>query len=84
MLGTEDNRLLLLGPGGTSVSTSITMPAVPAFLATAGGFDVGYRVTVAARDGRLYNIRAGSLSKSVTQLNAQPVGLVRVGASMLW
>lgn len=76
MLGTEDSRVLLLGAGCTSVSSSITLPAVPALLSAAGGLDAGYRVTVAARDGWLYSIKAGALTRTVIQLDSQPVGLV--------
>eukprot|EP00879_Flechtneria_rotunda_P025766 GHRR01027411.1.p1 GENE.GHRR01027411.1~~GHRR01027411.1.p1 ORF type:complete len:329 (+),score=99.63 GHRR01027411.1:210-1196(+) len=76
VVGTEDCRILILGSGGTALDKSIMLPAPPAFLATAGELDVGYRVTVAARDGRLYNIKNGNLSNSVIQLEAQPVGVV--------
>lgn len=77
-MGTEDTRILLLGPGCTSVSSSISLPAVPALISTAGGLHAGYRVTVAARDGWLYSIKAGALTKTVIQLDSQPVGLVSV------
>jgi hypothetical protein len=77
VIGTEDRRILILGPGCTSVSSSITLPAAPAIISTAGGLDAGYRVTVAARDGWLYSIKAGALTKTVIQLESQPVGLVR-------
>lgn len=76
MLGTEDSRVLLLGAGCTSVSSSITLPAVPALLSAVGGLDAGYRVTVATRDGWLYSIKAGALTRTVLQLDSQPVGLV--------
>lgn len=76
MLGTEDKRILILNADGTAVETSFTLPAVPAFMATTGELDVGYRITVAARDGRLYNIKSGSVSRSVIQLDSQPVGVV--------
>jgi hypothetical protein len=81
VIGTEDSRVLLLGAGCTSVSSSITLPAVPALLSAAGGLDAGYRVTVAARDGWLYGIKAGALTRTVIQLDSQPVGLV--GAACL-
>jgi hypothetical protein len=76
VVGTEDSRILLLGPGCTSVTSSISLPAVPALISIAGGLDAGYRVTVAARDGWLYSIKAGALTKTVIQLDSQPVGLV--------
>jgi hypothetical protein len=76
VVGTEDKRVLLLGPGATSVSSSLTLPAVPALISTAGGLDAGYRVTVAARDGWLYSVKGGVLAKTVIQLDSQPVTLV--------
>ncbi|KAF8073129.1 Bbs1 [Scenedesmus sp. PABB004] len=86
VLGTEDCRLLVLNAAGTAVERAVALPAVPAFLATAaggggggGGGDAagGWRVSVAARDGRLYSVKAGALSRRAVQLDAQPVGVVR-------
>lgn len=81
VLGTEDGRVLILNAAGTAVDKEVSLPAAPAFLATAGEVDAGYRVTVAARDGRLYNIKSGSCSRTVIQLDAQPVGVVRTHAA---
>ena len=36
VLGTEDCRVLILNAAGTAVDRAITLPAVPAFLATTG------------------------------------------------
>ncbi|WIA09492.1 hypothetical protein OEZ85_008892 [Tetradesmus obliquus] len=83
VLGTEDCRVLILNAAGTAVDKAITLPAVPAFLATTGELDEGYRITVAARDGRLYNIKSGALSRSVIQLDSQPVGVVRAGRQIV-
>lgn len=68
--------MLLLGQGCTTVSSSITLPAAATLMSSAGGLDTGYRLTVAARDGWLYSVRGGALSKTVIQLDSQPVGLV--------
>lgn len=76
VVGTEDSRVLLLGQGCTTVSSSITLPAAATLMSSAGGLDTGYRVTVAARDGWLYSVRGGALSKTVIQLDSLPVGLV--------
>jgi hypothetical protein len=76
VIGTEDSRLLILDPTATRVSTSVTLGAPAAFLAVAGTLNAGYRVTAAARDGKLYTIKAGALSSSVIQLDAQAVGVV--------
>lgn len=45
---------------------------------------MGYRITVAGRDGKLYHIRNGELTQTIIQLEAQPVGLVRAGACMYY
>jgi hypothetical protein len=76
VIGTEDSRLLILDPTATRVSISVTLGAPAAFLAIAGTLNAGYRVTAAARDGKLYTIKAGALSSSVIQLDAQAVGVV--------
>eukprot|EP00878_Enallax_costatus_P007416 GHUV01007766.1.p1 GENE.GHUV01007766.1~~GHUV01007766.1.p1 ORF type:complete len:464 (+),score=128.94 GHUV01007766.1:2271-3662(+) len=83
VLGTEDKRILILNADGTAVDKSFSLPAVPAFVATTGELDVGYRITVAARDGRLYNIKSGSVSRSVIQLDSQPVGVVRINKQII-
>ncbi|KAF6257953.1 bardet-biedl syndrome 1 protein [Scenedesmus sp. NREL 46B-D3] len=83
VLGTEDRRVLFLNAAGTAVDSSILLPSVPAFIATTGELDEGYRFTVAARDGRLYNIKSGTLSRSVIQLDSQPVGVVRAGRQIV-
>ncbi len=49
---------------------------------TQGELDVGYRITVAGRDGKLYHIRNGELTQTIIQLEAQPVGLVGAWARM--
>eukprot|EP00775_Hariotina_reticulata_P003765 gene3765-4024_t len=83
IVGTEDCRILVLDPTGTAVDRTIELPAVPALLATTGEADVGYRVTVAARDGRLYSIKTGTLSRTVIQLDSQPVGIVRFSKQVI-
>ena len=50
-MGTEAGELLILDPTGTSIQTTVKLPAVPVFLAINGLLDVDYRVVVAARNG---------------------------------
>lgn len=83
VVGTEDSRVLLLGQGCTTVSSSITLPAAATLMSSAGGLDTGYRVTVAARDGWLYSVRGGALSKTVIQLDSLPVGLVTTNKQII-
>eukprot|EP00877_Chromochloris_zofingiensis_P001275 jgi/Chrzof1/11148/Cz05g25190.t1 len=83
VIGTEDGRVSVLNSAGTAISKSIWIGAPPTLLATSGTLDLEYRITVAARNGVLYNIKSGVLSKTVIQLEAQPVGLVRIGKSII-
>ena len=86
--GTEDGRVLLLNAAATAVAKEVYLSqsatagasAVPAFLSVAGSLNEGYRVSVAARDGRVYNIKNGMLGKEVIQLEAPAVGVVSSGA----
>jgi len=84
VLGTEDGRILILDVSGTRVQLSVRLTAAPSFLAVSGTLDSGsYRISATARDGRLHLVRAGEVNAVSVQLEAQPVGLVRIGHSAL-
>ena len=53
VVGTESGRLLVLNPQGTAVTKNIWLGATPAFLAVSGELEMGYDITVAARDGKV-------------------------------
>ncbi|PNH05290.1 Bardet-Biedl syndrome 1 protein [Tetrabaena socialis] len=78
VVGTESGRVLILNAAGTAIIKNIWVGITPAMIAVQGELDVAYRITVAGRDGKLYNIRNGELSQTIIQLEAQPVGLVRL------
>ncbi|KAG2451137.1 hypothetical protein HYH02_004404 [Chlamydomonas schloesseri] len=78
VVGTESGRVLILNPAGTAIVKNIWVGITPAMIAVQGELDVGYRITVAGRDGKLYHIKNGELSQTIIQLEAQPVGLVRL------
>ncbi|KXZ45593.1 BBS1 protein [Gonium pectorale] len=78
VIGTESGRVLILNPAGTAPVKNIWVGITPAMIAIQGELDVGYRITVAGRDGKLYHIRNGELQQTIIQLEAQPVGLVRL------
>lgn len=83
VVGTESGRVMVLNTAGTAVASNVWLGAVPALLATSGLLQAESRITVAARDGRLYTIRNGKLSSAVVQLEALPVGLVRQNKTIL-
>ncbi|XP_006860945.1 PREDICTED: Bardet-Biedl syndrome 1 protein isoform X2 [Chrysochloris asiatica] len=57
----------------------MSLPSVPVFLEISGQFDVEFRLAAACRDGNIYVLRRDSKRpKYCIELNAQPVGLVRV------
>ncbi|KAG2484587.1 hypothetical protein HYH03_016628 [Edaphochlamys debaryana] len=78
VVGTESGRVLILNAAGTAIVKNIWIGITPAMIAIQGELDVGYRITVAGRDGKLYHIRNGELQQTIIQLEAQPVGLVRL------
>ncbi|EFJ41176.1 Bardet-Biedl syndrome protein 1 [Volvox carteri f. nagariensis] len=78
VVGTESGRVLIINAAGTAIVKNIWVGITPAMIAVQGELDVGYRITVAGRDGKLYHIRNGELTQTIIQLEAQPVGLVRL------
>ncbi|GIL48849.1 hypothetical protein Vafri_5272 [Volvox africanus] len=78
VVGTESGRILVINAAGTAIVKNIWVGITPAMIAVQGELDVGYRITVAGRDGKLYHIRNGELTQTIIQLEAQPVGLVRL------
>ncbi|GLC45690.1 Bardet-Biedl syndrome 1 protein [Pleodorina starrii] len=78
VVGTESGRLLIINAAGTAIVKNIWVGITPAMIAVQGELDVGYRITVAGRDGKLYHVRNGELTQTIIQLEAQPVGLVRL------
>ncbi|GFR47769.1 hypothetical protein Agub_g9536 [Astrephomene gubernaculifera] len=78
VVGTESGRILILNAAGNAIVKNIWVGITPAMIAVQGELDVGYRITVAGRDGKLYHIRNGELTQTIIQLEAQPVGLVRL------
>lgn len=83
VVGTESGRVLILNPQGTAIAKNVWVGATPAFLAVQGELDVGYRITVAGRDGKLYSIRNGELQQTIIQLESPAVGLVRMNKNVM-
>ena len=59
------------------------MDSVPVFILADGQFDVDYRIFVACRDGRIYQVRKGKVAESVIQIESKPVGLVKFEKSIV-
>lgn len=83
VIGTESGRVLILNSSGTAVVHNVFVGATPAFLAVQGELEVGYRITAAGRDGKLYTIRNGEVQQTIIQLESPPVGLVKVSKNIV-
>ncbi|XP_040826912.1 Bardet-Biedl syndrome 1 protein [Ochotona curzoniae] len=79
VLGTENRELLVLDSEAFTILSKMSLPGVPVFLEASGQFDVDFRLAAACRNGNIYVLRRDSkLPRYCIELNAQPVGLVRV------
>ncbi|KAM8816045.1 BBSome complex member BBS1 [Rhynchonycteris naso] len=79
VVGTENKELLVLDPEAFVILATMSLPSVPVFLEVSGQFNVEFRLAAACRNGNIYILRRDSKSpKYCIELNAQPVGLVRV------
>jgi len=83
VVGTESGRVLILNPQGTAIIKNVWLGATPAFMAVQGELDAGYKITVAARDGKVYTVRNGEVSQTIIQLEAPAVGLVRMNNNFM-
>eukprot|EP00798_Chlamydomonas_sp_ICE-L_P006017 gene6017-5322_t len=68
---------------GAAVVRNIYIGATPSLIAIQGELEVGYTITVAARDGKVYTIRNGEVSQTIIQLEAAAVGLIRLGKNFM-
>ncbi|XP_063083640.1 Bardet-Biedl syndrome 1 protein isoform X2 [Cavia porcellus] len=79
VLGTENKKLLIIDPEAFTVLAEMDIPSVPVFLEASGQFDVGFQLAAACRNGNIYILKRDSKHpKYSIELNAQPVGLVRI------
>ena len=54
------------------------MKSVPVFIDVTGQYAVDYRIFVACRDGRVYQIRDGKVQDHVITIESKPVGMMRL------
>jgi Bardet-Biedl syndrome 1 protein len=83
VIGTENSRILILDPTGSSIMKKVQLPSIPAFIVATGLYDVDYRIVVACRNGNVYTVRDGELTGIVIELESQPCGLARVDKSVM-
>lgn len=78
VIGTEAAQLVITDTTGTRVERVVSLPSVPAFIATTGSYAVDYRIVVACRDGKIYSVKKGRVMGHVIELEAQACGLALV------
>eukprot|EP00607_Mallomonas_marina_P007613 CAMPEP_0182419960 /NCGR_PEP_ID=MMETSP1167-20130531/4352_1 /TAXON_ID=2988 /ORGANISM="Mallomonas Sp, Strain CCMP3275" /LENGTH=517 /DNA_ID=CAMNT_0024595209 /DNA_START=56 /DNA_END=1609 /DNA_ORIENTATION=+ len=85
VVGTECGHFLILhqDPVGSAFQCKLILNSAPTLMSITGLFDVEWRVVVACRDGKLYNIKNGDvrgtavLTGNVIETGSQAVALAR-------
>jgi len=57
LVGTEHQQLIALEPNGQKQRLVVNLKSVPVFILAHGQFEIDYRIFVACRDGRVYQIK---------------------------
>lgn len=70
-------------PSGQKFRTEIKLKSVPVFILADGQFDIDYRIFVACRDGRVYQIKQGKILEHEITIESKPVGLVKFEKSLI-
>jgi len=83
IVGTEHQQLIVLEPNGQKFRLELKLKSVPVFILADGQFDVDYRIFVACRDGRIYQIKAGKVLEHEITIESKPVGLVKFDKSLI-
>ncbi|XP_068161369.1 Bardet-Biedl syndrome 1 protein [Antennarius striatus] len=84
VVGTESGRVYVLDPEAFTVLSQMLLPSPPSLLDVSGQFDVEFRITGACRNGNIYVLRRDSdRPRYCVELSSHPVGLVRVGRSLV-
>ena len=79
VVGTEEGKLLLLNNQALDSEFTVSLPAVPAFLASSGTRAVQYTIHVACRDGNVYQVQDDKLAPMVISVPALVIGMVGWG-----
>uniref|UniRef100_A0A673X057 BBSome complex member BBS1 n=1 Tax=Salmo trutta TaxID=8032 RepID=A0A673X057_SALTR len=81
---TESKDVYILDPEAFTILSKMSVPSAPTQMDVTGQFDVEFRITVACRNGNIYILRRDSPKpKYCIELSSHPVGLVRMGKSVV-
>uniref|UniRef100_A0A4W5KGB4 BBSome complex member BBS1 n=1 Tax=Hucho hucho TaxID=62062 RepID=A0A4W5KGB4_9TELE len=84
VIGTESKDVYILDPEAFTILSKMSLPSPPTQMDVTGQFDVEFRITVACRNGNIYILRRDSPKpKYCIELSSHPVGLVRMGKSVV-
>ncbi|XP_071962650.1 BBSome complex member BBS1-like [Antedon mediterranea] len=84
VIGTECREIYILDPEAFTVLSKMDTPSVPVFMTITGLYDVEYRIVMSCRNGNVYTLKRGTkMARQCFELNSQPVGLERVGKSIV-
>uniref|UniRef100_A0A8C7SHR6 BBSome complex member BBS1 n=1 Tax=Oncorhynchus mykiss TaxID=8022 RepID=A0A8C7SHR6_ONCMY len=84
VIGTESKDVYILDPEAFTILSKMSVPSAPTQMDVTGQFDVEFRITVACRNGNIYILRRDSPKpKYCIELSSHPVGLVRMGKSVV-
>ncbi|XP_072031464.1 BBSome complex member BBS1-like isoform X2 [Amphiura filiformis] len=84
VVGTESKQIFALDPEAFTILSRMEVPSVPVFLSVTGLYDVEFRIVISCRNGNIYTLKRGmKTARLCVELNAQPVGLQRVGKNIV-
>lgn len=83
VIGTEHCDVLFLQANCQKIEKELKVPSVPVLFHIEGTFAVEHRIFVACRDGRIYQIKNGSVQEQIISIESKPLGLVRFEKSIL-
>ena len=83
LVGTEHQQLIILEANGQRIKKEISLKSVPVFILAEGQYDIDYRIFVACRNGRVYQIRQNAVTDHEFVIESKPVGLVKFDKSII-
>lgn len=83
VVGSESKEIFILDPEAFTILSRNTVKSVPAFLNISGLFDVDFRIMIACRDAKVYQLKKGTgAAKLAFEMQSPIVGLERVGKNI--
>ena len=83
LVGTEHQQLIVLEPSGQKFRKEIKLKSVPVFILAHGQYEIDYRIFVACRDGRVYQIKQDKVLEQEIAIESKPIGLVKFEKSIV-